>query len=141
MGTEPATIDPQVESFVQEIGVTMKVYEALMTFDLKTGKPIPAAAKDMPKVSSDGKSYTYTLRDGLKYSDGKALSANDFKDGWQRLCDRATPGEHAFTGDLVPGCDAWNSMDLKRDAPAKPAAAKKTLLDSSPISGNDIRLK
>jgi len=43
-----------------------------MTFDVKTGKPIPAAAKDQPKVSADGKTYTYTVRDGLKYSDGKA---------------------------------------------------------------------
>ena len=141
MGTEPATIDPQVESFVQEIGVTMKVYEALMTFDLKTGKPIPAAAKDMPKVSSDGKSYTYTLRDGLKYSDGKALSANDFKYGWQRLCDPATAGEYAFTGYVVAGCEAWNSMDPKKDDPAKLAAAKKTFLDSITVSGSDISFK
>jgi ABC-type transport system substrate-binding protein len=76
MGSEPDTIDPQVESFVQEIGVTMKVYEALMTFDIKTGKPIPAAAKDQPKVSADGKTYTYTLRDGLKYSDGSPLTTS-----------------------------------------------------------------
>jgi oligopeptide transport system substrate-binding protein len=138
MSSEPDTIDPQVESFVGEIGVTMKVYEALMTFDLKTGKPIPAAAKDQPKVSSDGKTYTYTLRDGLKYSDGKALGANDFKYGWQRLCDPATAGEYAFTGYIVAGCEAWNSMDPKKDDPAKLDAAKKTFLDSIKVSGNDI---
>src|SRR5262249_51410774 len=84
MGSEPDTIDPQKESFVNEIGVTMKVFEALMTFDVKTGKPIPAAAKDNPKVSSDGKQYTYTLRDGLKYSDGSPVTTNDFKYGWER---------------------------------------------------------
>jgi oligopeptide transport system substrate-binding protein len=138
MGSEPDTIDPQVESFVQEIGVTMKVYEALMTFDVKTGKPIPAAAKDQPKVSSDGKTYTYTLRDGLKYSDGKAITANDFKYGWQRLCDPATAGQYAFTGYIVAGCEAWNSMDPKKDDPAKLAAAKTTFLNSIKISGNDI---
>lgn len=138
MGSEPDTIDPQVESFVQEIGVTMKVYEALMTFDIKTGKPIPAAAKDQPKVSADGKTYTYTLRDGLKYSDGKALTANDFKYGWQRLCDPATAGQYAFTGYIVAGCGEWNGMDPKKDDPAKLAAAKATFLNSIKVTGNDI---
>ena len=138
MGSEPDTIDPQVESFVQEIGVTMKVYEALMTFDIKTGKPIPAAAKDQPKVSADGKTYTYTLRDGLKYSDGKALTANDFKYGWQRLCDPATAGQYAFTGYIVAGCGEWNAMDPKKDDPAKLAAAKTTFLNSIKVNGNDI---
>jgi len=141
MGSEPDTIDPQKESFVQEIGVTMRVFEALMSFDLKTGKPIPAAAKDQPKVSADGKSYTYTLRDGLKYSDGKALTANDFKYGWQRLCDPATAGEYAFTGYVVAGCEAWNTMDPKKDDPAKLAAAKQTFLSSITVSGNDITFK
>jgi len=141
MVSEPDNIDPQKESFLGEIGVTMRVYEALMTFDLKTGKPIPAAAKDQPKVSSDGKTYTYTLKDGLKYSDGKAIAANDFKYAWTRLCDPATAGEYAFTGYIVVGCEAWNSMDPKKDDPAKLAAAKKTFQDSITVSGNDITFK
>jgi oligopeptide transport system substrate-binding protein len=138
MGGEPDTIDPQVESFVTEIGVTMRVFEALMTPDVKTGKLIPAAAKDQPKISSDGKTYTYTLRDGLKYSDGKAVTANDFKYGWQRLCDPATAGDYAFTGYIVAGCEAWNTMDPKKDDPAKQAAAKTAFLNNIKVSGNDI---
>jgi len=138
MGSEPDNIDPQQSSFVQEIGVNMKVFEALMTFDIKTGKPIPAAATGQPKVSADGKTYTYTVRDGLKYSDGKALTANDFKYGWQRLCDPATAGQYAFTGYIVAGCGEWNGMDPKKDDPAKLAAAKATFLNSIKVTGNDI---
>ncbi|MDP9276196.1 MAG: peptide ABC transporter substrate-binding protein [Chloroflexota bacterium] len=138
MGSEPDNIDPQQSSFVQEIGVNMKVFEALMTFDVKSGKPIPAAAKDQPKVSADGKTYTYTVRDGLKYSDGKALTANDFKYGWQRLCDPATAGSYAFTGYIVAGCGEWNGMDPKKDDPAKLAAAKATFLNSIKVTGSDI---
>ena len=141
MGSEPDTIDPQVESFVSEIGVTMKVFEPLMTAELKTGKVIPAAAKDQPKVSADGKTYTYTLRDGLKYSDGKAITPADFKYGWQRLCDPATAGDYAFTGYIVVGCEDWNSMDPKKDDPAKLAAAKKTFLDSITTTDKDITFK
>ena len=141
MGAEPDTIDPQKESFVNEIGVTMRVYEALMTADVKTGKVIPAAAKDQPKVSSDGKTYTYTLRDGLKYSDDKAVTANDFKYGWTRLCDPATAGEYAFTGYIVVGCEDWNNMDPKKDDPAKLQAAKQKFTDSITVSGSDITFK
>ena len=138
MGAEPDNIDPQQSQFVQEIGVNMKVFEALMTFDITSHKPIPAAAKDQPKVSADGKTYTYTLRDGLKYSDGKALTANDFKYGWQRLCDPATAGGYAFTGYIVAGCSEWNGMDPKKDDPAKLAAAKTNFLNNIKVSGNDI---
>src|SRR5438270_3637984 len=138
MGSEPDNIDPQQSQFVQEIGVNMKVFEALMTFDVKSGKPIPAAAKDQPKVSADGKTYTYTLRDGLKYSDGKALTAENFKYGWQRLCDPAIAGGYAFTGYIVAGCEDWNSLDPKKDDPAKLAAAKTAFLNNIKVSGSDI---
>ena len=45
-GAEPDTIDPQKESFVNEVAQTMMVYEALMSFDPKTLKPVPGAAKE-----------------------------------------------------------------------------------------------
>src|SRR2546430_720129 len=141
MGSEPDNIDPQQSSFVEEIAVNMKVFEALMTFDIKSGKAIPAAAKDQPKISADGKTYTYTLRDGLKYSDGKAVTANDFKYGWTRLCDPATAGEYAFTGYIVVGCEDWNNMDPKKDDPAKLQAAKQKFTDSVTVSGSDITFK
>jgi oligopeptide transport system substrate-binding protein len=138
VAAEPDTIDPQKESFVNEIGVTMRVFEGLMTADVKTGNIIPGAAKDQPKVSADGKQYTYTLKDGLKYSDGQPVTAKDFQFGWQRLCDPATAGEYAFTGYIVAGCEDWNSMDAKADDPAKLAAAKATFLNNVKVSGNDI---
>lgn len=138
MGSEPENIDPQQSSFLGEIGVIMKTYEALMTFDVKTGQAIPGAAKEMPKVSADGKTYTFTIRDGLKYSDGKAVSAKDFQYGWQRLCDPATAGQYAFTGYIVAGCGEWNEMDAKRDDPAKLASAKANFLNSVKVNGNDI---
>ena len=97
-GSEPDTIDPQKESFVNEVAQTMMVFEGLMKLDAKTLKPIPGAAAKDPDISSDGLKYTFTLRDGLKYSDGKAVTAQDFAYGWTRLCDPVTHGAYAFTG-------------------------------------------
>ena len=126
-GAEPDTIDPQKESFVNEVAQTMMVFEALMAFDPKTLRPIPGAAKDQPKVSSDGLTYTYTLRDGLKYSDGSPLTPKDFAYGFTRLCDPNTAGEYAFTGYVIVGCEDWNNMDPKKATPAELAAAKAKL--------------
>src|SRR5256886_15606066 len=71
MGAEPDNIDPQQSQFVQEIGVNMKGFEALMTFDVKTGKASPSAAKDPPEGSGDGKTYTHNIRDGIKHVHGQ----------------------------------------------------------------------
>jgi oligopeptide transport system substrate-binding protein len=126
-GSEPDTIDPQKESFVNEVAQTMMVFEGLMTLDAKTLKPIPASAKEDPKVSADGLTYTFTLRDGLKYSDGTAVTAKDFMYGYIRLCDPATAGEYAFTGYVIVGCEAWNNMDPKKSTPADLNTAKGKL--------------
>ena len=138
-GGEPDTIDPQKESFVNEVAQTMMVFEALMAFDPKTLKPIPGAAKDQPKVSSDGLTYTYTLRDGLKYSDGSAVTAKDFAYGFSRLCDPVVAGEYAFTGYVIVGCEDYNNLDPKKATPAELAAAKAKLGISA--SGQDITFK
>ena len=127
-GAEPDTIDPQKESFVNEVAQTMMVYEALMAFDPKTLKPtVPAAAKEAPKLSSDGLTYTFTLRDGLKYSDGSPVAAKDFAYGFTRLCDPNIAGEYAFTGYIIAGCQKWNEMDPKKATKAELDAAKAAL--------------
>jgi oligopeptide transport system substrate-binding protein len=138
-GGEPDTIDPQKESFVNEVAQTMMVFEALMAFDPKTLKPIPGAAKDQPKVSADGLSYTFTLRDGLKYSDGSPVTTKDYAFGFSRLCDPNVAGDYAFTGYVIVGCEDYNNMDPKKATPAELAAAKAKL--GITASGSDITFK
>ena len=125
--SEPDTIDPQKESFVNEVAQTMQVFEALMAFDPKTLKPIPGAAKANPTLSSDGLTYTFTLRDGLKYSDGSPVTAKDFAYGFTRLCDPNVAGEYAFTGYIITGCEAYSNMDTKKATKAELDAAKAKL--------------
>ena len=124
MGSEPDTIDPQKASFVNEIGQASFVFEGLMTFDSKTSKPIPAAAAAAPKLSADGLKYTYTLRDGLKYSDGSALTAKNFEYAFLRGCDPTAAGDYAFVFYIIVGCEAYNTMDTKAKTPAELSAAR-----------------
>jgi oligopeptide transport system substrate-binding protein len=121
---EPDTIDPQKSSFVNEIAQAAFVFEGLMTFDPKTTKPVPAAAAAAPKVSSDGLKYTFTLKDGLKYSDGQALTAKNFEYGFLRGCDPTAAGDYAFVFYIIVGCEAYNTMDTKKATPAELSAAR-----------------
>jgi oligopeptide transport system substrate-binding protein len=121
---EPDTIDPQKASFVNEIAQAAFVFEGLMTFDSKTTKPVPAAAAAQPKVSSDGLKYTFTLKDGLKYSDGQALTAKNFEYGFLRGCDPTAAGDYSFVFYIIVGCEAYNTMDTKTATPAELSAAR-----------------
>jgi peptide/nickel transport system substrate-binding protein len=66
---------------------------------------VPYLAKDLPKVSSDGKTYRLTLRSGLKYSDGTAVKASDFKATIERDIKVDSPGV-GFFGNIV-GTDTF----------------------------------
>lgn len=61
----------------------------------KKGEPKPDLAKSV-EVSEDGLTYTATLRDGLKWSDGSALTAEDFVYTWQRMVDPKTASEYSY---------------------------------------------
>lgn len=132
MAGEPDTIDPQRESFPSEIAQTMMVFEPLLTFDPKTLVPIPAAARALPAVSDDGLTVTFTLRDGLTYSDGAPVTGADFIYSWIRLCDPSVAGDYAFVGYVISGCDRLNNMDPKKSPAADLAAARAAMGVAAP---------
>ena len=82
MGTAPDFLDPQEGYTTQSAEATWISYLGLYTYAHKSGQPggevIPGLAQNFPKVSSDGRTYTLTLRSGLEYSDGSAVKASDF---------------------------------------------------------------
>lgn len=57
---------------------TSMIYDSLYTQDPK-GNLFPLLAKEAPKTASDGLTYTITLRDGMKWTDGKEITADDVK--------------------------------------------------------------
>ena len=59
------------------------------------GQPQPDLAEKWD-VSEDGKTYTFHLRDGIKWSNGDPVTADDFVYGWRRLVDPDTASEYNF---------------------------------------------
>ena len=56
-------------------------------------------------LSEDGKTYTFTLRDDLKWSDGVALKAEDFVYSWNRAVSPATAADYEYMFDVIDGYD------------------------------------
>ncbi|MDO4537866.1 MAG: ABC transporter substrate-binding protein, partial [Coriobacteriales bacterium] len=110
-GSEPDTLDPALNSAVDGATTLVHTFEGLARWE-KTGenqyKIAPACAKEMVKgvENSDGTvTYTYTLRDGLTWSDGKALTAKDFEFAWKRASSDALGADYGEMYSVVKGYD------------------------------------
>ncbi len=58
---------------------------ALMSYTPGTADLVPGAAADFPVISNDGKTYTFTLKDGLAFADGTPLTADAYVYAWDRF--------------------------------------------------------
>ncbi|MCX7571547.1 peptide ABC transporter substrate-binding protein [Tumebacillus sp. DT12] len=101
------------------------ISEGLIRLD-KDGKPAAGLAKEW-KRSDDGLTYTFILRDGLKWSNGDALTAKDFEYSWKRTLDPKTGSQYAFMLTWIKGGLAYNSDKGTADEVAVKAKDDKTL--------------
>lgn len=96
----PDYLDPQL-SYTQEGWTAMfDTYLPLLTYKRVNGvegsKVVPGLAESLPKISNGGKTYTLTLRKGLKYSDGTPVKASDFTTTVERLFKINSPGSFYY---------------------------------------------
>ena len=101
VGPDPDTIDPALNSSVDGATLIIHAFEGLYTLDEK-GIPIPGQAESVD-ISDDGMTYTFHLRSGLKWSDGSALTANDFVYSWNRAIDPETAADYEYMFDVIEG--------------------------------------
>ena len=86
LDSTPKTLDPQLASGTSEELLIKNLFEGLMRENAK-GEVVKGAASDYT-VSSDGKTYTFTIREGAKWSDGVPLTGKDFVFAFERAVDR-----------------------------------------------------
>ena len=123
--SEPKSLDPQLASDASGITIDTLLYEGLTRLD-KEGKVVPAAAEKWD-VSEDGLPWTFHLRDGIKWSGGEPITANDFKFAWLRVLDKNTVSEYAYMLYPIKGARAYNEGDGKREDVAIKVIDDKTL--------------
>ncbi len=84
-GGEPSAIDPQfAQPGVIENRIMLALFEGLVRYDPKTLVPVPAIAERW-EISEDGLRYRFFLRGNAKFSDGNAITADDFLFSFQRI--------------------------------------------------------
>jgi peptide/nickel transport system substrate-binding protein len=103
-------LDPAYSYTVQGWETMWNVYLSLLGYKHVNGPDgatlVPALAQDLPQISSDGLTYTLTLRSGLKYSDGTPVKASDFKYAIKRDFLADSPGVGFFTN--IVGADEFS---------------------------------
>ena len=91
---EPETMDPHKYNLRLEETLLNDLFLGLTTFDAQ-GNIVPGAAESW-QTSADGLVWTFTLRPGLKWSDGQPLTAADFEYSFRRLLDPSTAASLAY---------------------------------------------
>ncbi|HEY1711511.1 MAG TPA: ABC transporter substrate-binding protein [Solirubrobacteraceae bacterium] len=111
MGTFPDSLDPQRGYSTQAAEVDWISYTGLVTYKHTSGVAgatlIPGLATALPVVSDGGKTYTVTLRKGLKYSNGKPVQARDFLYSFERAVKMPWGGSGSFMDPTVVGAMAY----------------------------------
>ncbi len=109
IGSEPDTIDPALNSAVDGATLVSHLFSGLAKWDQDAeGNLIiqPECATDLPEgvTNDDGTvTYTYTLKDGLKWSDGQALTAKDFEFAWKRAASSTLGADYGYMFEVVKG--------------------------------------
>ena len=111
LGSNPETLDPALNSAIDGANTLITVFEPLLLID-ENNEVIPGQAESYT-VSDDGLTWTFTMRDGLKWSDGSDLTAKDFEYSFKRLAapDTAAPYAETVVGMIDGYADATGNPD------------------------------
>ncbi|MBM7693927.1 oligopeptide transport system substrate-binding protein [Peribacillus deserti] len=124
-GSEIPSMDSTLATDSVSFNVMNNVYEGLYRLG-QDNEPTLGMAAEEPKVSEDGKTYTFKLRDA-KWSNGDDVTANDFVFSWRRAVDPATAAEYAYMLYDVKGAEEINTGKAKPDTLGIKAIDEKTL--------------
>lgn len=118
MKVDPQTWDPTLNSAADGGHLINNLFDGLTR---ETEEGIEPAQAESWDISDDKMTYTFHLRDGLKWSDGQPLTAKDFEYSWKRACDPATASEYSFivTSYLVGGEEYFNGTGSRDDVGVK----------------------
>ncbi|MFB6350503.1 MAG: peptide ABC transporter substrate-binding protein [Bradymonadaceae bacterium] len=118
LSDDPETFDTAKMSGAPEGRVAFNIFEGLLT-PAKTTKGAkssedlvrPGVAKNW-KVSDDGKTYTFHLREDAKWSNGQPVTAQDFAYAWKRAITPGFPADYAQLLNVIKNAEAYNTGEI-----------------------------
>ncbi|MBQ6418164.1 MAG: peptide ABC transporter substrate-binding protein, partial [Synergistaceae bacterium] len=120
LSVDPQTLDPAINHALDGAIVDTNIFDGLLRYDLD-GNPEPACAESWD-VSPDGLTWTFHLRENLKWSDGMPVKASHFRDGFLRLIDSKSGSPYANLGFFIRNAESFyngkaQSSDVGISAP------------------------
>ncbi len=89
-GTNPSGLDPHITGAVASWFVMDQIFDRLLRLDPDTSEPGPSLAESY-EMSEDGLTYTFTLRPGVTFSNGRELTSDDVKWSFERIINPDVP--------------------------------------------------
>ncbi len=127
LSNEPPTLDWSLATDSVSITVIENLMDGLTRFDHEL-RPVPAVASSCD-VSDGGRRYVFHLRPGVTWSDGQAVTAQDFEYAWKRLLDPKTAAQYAYFLYPVVNAKAYNTGNVTDPAAVGVRARSETELE------------
>ena len=94
-GSNPETLDPALNNAIDGANTIITIFEPLLL--INENNEVVGGQAESWETSEDGLTWTFTMRDGLKWSDGTDLNAKDFEYSFKRMVDPNTAAPYAET--------------------------------------------
>ncbi len=111
-GTDPEDLDPQVTTGLPEHHIHMALFEGLVNTHPEDLSPIPGVAERW-EVSEDGRCYTFYLKRDAKWSNGDAVTSNDFIFSYRRMLTPEFGAEYAYMFYVVDNAEKYHRGELE----------------------------
>ena len=109
-GSNPETLDPALNSAIDGANTVITIFEPLLL--INENNEVVGGQAESWETSEDGLTWTFTMRDGLKWSDGTDLNAKDFEYSFKRMVNPDTAAPYAETClGMIDGFDAAQAGD------------------------------
>ncbi len=107
-GNDVSTLDPQRLSWIPDMRIARLVYEPLVQHDVLDwdARIVPAAAESW-RVSEDGRTYTFAIRDDARWSNGEPVTSEQFRYAWRRGMLPDLASDYAAMFRFIEGADAF----------------------------------
>jgi len=106
LGSDPATLDPAGTRLVRQDVVRMNIFDTLIDVDPRTLRFVPRAAESW-SVSDDGRTFTFRLRPGVKFHNGREMIADDVKYTIERILTPETASPQVRGYDRIVGAQEF----------------------------------
>ncbi|OTA42210.1 MAG: hypothetical protein A6D92_00810 [Symbiobacterium thermophilum] len=105
IGAEPAVMDPQLDTTLQVYRLARNLFNTLVRYRGTTLELEPELLAEMPTVSADGRTYSFRLREGVKFHNGVELTTKDVKYTIERMLNPATMAKNTWVFHDIVGAD------------------------------------